>query len=164
MGCLGGELLKRRVVTKQRVAYQRFAYERFEQVASCSRSELLYTRQKGSELTKETRESSYTIILNTSVKSRRKTFKDTRDGKVCGSRLSVEDTMRIINERTISDETMKEEMVYLECRDRTKEHDIILSKRNPINATTRRSPLHRPSSLTNLTPKIQSDDEAMDII
>ncbi|GJT00885.1 hypothetical protein Tco_0822054 [Tanacetum coccineum] len=28
-GCLGGELLKRRVVTKQRVAYQRFAYQRF---------------------------------------------------------------------------------------------------------------------------------------
>ncbi|GKB72496.1 retrovirus-related pol polyprotein from transposon TNT 1-94, partial [Tanacetum coccineum] len=40
-GCLGGELLKRRVVTKQRVAYQRF-----EQVASCSRSELLYTKQR----------------------------------------------------------------------------------------------------------------------
>ncbi|GJS24219.1 retrovirus-related pol polyprotein from transposon TNT 1-94 [Tanacetum coccineum] len=32
----GGELLKRRVVTKQR-----FAYQRFEQVASCSRGELL---------------------------------------------------------------------------------------------------------------------------
>ncbi|GKC02325.1 hypothetical protein Tco_0993935 [Tanacetum coccineum] len=45
--CLwGGELLKRRVVTKQRVAYQRFAYQRFEQVASCSRSELLYTKQR----------------------------------------------------------------------------------------------------------------------
>ncbi|GJS29012.1 hypothetical protein Tco_0489632 [Tanacetum coccineum] len=40
-GCLGGELLKRRVVTKQR-----FAYQRFEQVASCSRSELLYTKQR----------------------------------------------------------------------------------------------------------------------
>ncbi|GJR41875.1 hypothetical protein Tco_1309978 [Tanacetum coccineum] len=37
----GGELLKRRVVTKQR-----FAYQRFEQVASCSRSELLYTKQR----------------------------------------------------------------------------------------------------------------------
>ncbi|GKG07209.1 hypothetical protein Tco_0330178, partial [Tanacetum coccineum] len=45
-GCLGGELLKRRVVTKQRVAYQRFACQRFEQVASCSRSELLYTKQR----------------------------------------------------------------------------------------------------------------------
>ncbi|GKB99852.1 hypothetical protein Tco_0985989 [Tanacetum coccineum] len=33
---IGGELLKRRVVTKQR-----FAYQRFEQVASCSRGELL---------------------------------------------------------------------------------------------------------------------------
>ncbi|GJX01907.1 hypothetical protein Tco_0185820 [Tanacetum coccineum] len=41
-----GELLKRRVATKQRVAYQRFAYQRFEQVASCSRSELLYTKQR----------------------------------------------------------------------------------------------------------------------
>ncbi|GJX23906.1 hypothetical protein Tco_0228351 [Tanacetum coccineum] len=47
-----GGLLRWRVVSRERVVInaieflQRFAYQRFEQVASCSRSELLYTKQR----------------------------------------------------------------------------------------------------------------------